>query len=121
YIYFNKDSLKVMPQFSGIIQVGNANELKKLEKLQMSPTEDGFLYTYVTNRSEGQVFFDNLTIKYWKPVVRVQYNYYPYGLPWENPAASDATGSEKYHDYLYQDKEFQFRDFADGNKGLMLY
>lgn len=108
----------IMPQYSGVVQVGDPDELAYLENIEMTPTVDGFLYTYVTNRSAGFVHFDNLKIKYWKPQVRVQYDYYPYGLPWENPAT---TGEEALHDCLYQDKEFQFKDFEDGNKGLALF
>lgn len=46
-----------------------------------------------------------LTIKRWAPMVRVVYDYYPYGLTWENPKLPNDP--EGVHDHAYQDKEFQ--------------
>jgi RHS repeat-associated protein len=78
----------------------------------------GYLYIRMTNRSEGAVYFDNLSIKHWAPMVRVTYDYYPYGLTWENPKLP--TDPNAVHDHAYQDKEFQFAEFTTGH-GLALY
>lgn len=58
-----------------------------------------------TNTSQSLVSFDNLTIKRWAPMVRVVYDYYPFGLSWENPKLPNDP--EGVHDHAYQDKEFQ--------------
>ncbi len=117
YMYFdNKMNLDV--RSSGIIQVAEANALGMLSKTNIIPRTDGFFYTYVTNRSEGKVHFDNMVITRWAPQVRVTYDYYPYGLTWENPAIPSDPNA--VHDHCYQDKEFQFSEFATGH-GLALY
>jgi RHS repeat-associated protein len=50
--------------------------------------------------------------------VRVTYDYYPFGLTWENPKLPGTE--EGLHDHTYQDKEFQFAEFSDG-RGLELH
>jgi RHS repeat-associated protein len=72
----------------------------------------------VTNQSETHVNFDNLIIRRWKPQVRVTYDYYPFGLTWENPKLPGTE--EGLHDHTYQDKEYQFAEFSDG-RGLELH
>jgi RHS repeat-associated protein len=117
YMYFDKN-MNVVPGQSGIIQVGEANTLGQLAQSGIVARSDGFFYTYVTNRSEGAVYFDNLAIKHWAPMVRVTYDYYPYGLTWENPKLP--TDPNAVHDQAYQGKEFQFAEFTTGH-GLALY
>jgi RHS repeat-associated protein len=106
------------PRNSGKIQVTDANTLAQLSKQDVIFRTDGYFYVYVTNQSETHVNFDNLIIRRWKPQVRVTYDYYPFGLTWENPKL---TGTEEgLHDHTYQDKEYQFAEFADG-RGLELH
>jgi RHS repeat-associated protein len=116
-MYFDKNK-NVIPTQSGIIQVGEANTLGQLAQSGIVARSDGFFYTYVTNRSEGAVYFDNLAIKHWAPMVRLTYDYYPYGLTWENPKLP--TDPNAVHDHAYQGKEFQFAEFTTGH-GLALY
>jgi RHS repeat-associated protein len=118
YMFFDKNNMKIISEKSGIIQVGEADQLGVISQKDLIMDRDGFFYVYVTNRSQLSVSFDNLEVKRWKPVVRVAYDYYPYGLTWENPALPGTE--EGTHDCTYQDKEFQFGEFSDGH-GLALY
>ena len=59
-----------------------------------------------------------MVIKRWAPNVRVKYDYYPYGLTWENPRLPGSP--ESIHDHCYQDKEFQWAEFTTGH-GLALH
>jgi RHS repeat-associated protein len=119
YMYFNKN-MELDASGSGVMQVGDANALGQLAKQGIVAKDNGFFYTYVTNRSAGKVSFDNMTIKHWAPVVRVVYDYYPYGLTWENPALPTDPSGDGIHDCAYQDKEFQFAEFTTGHS-LALY
>ncbi|MGF1564747.1 MAG: RHS repeat-associated core domain-containing protein [Flavobacteriales bacterium] len=80
-------------------------------------TNKGYFYTYVTNTSQNIVAFDNMVVKRWAPKVRAVYDYYPFGLTWENPKLPDDPAG--VHDHTYQDKEFQFAEFSTGH-GLAL-
>ncbi len=124
YMYFDKE-MNLDPLSSGILQVGDANALGQLAKQGITAKDDGFFYTYVTNRSAGKVNFDNMTIVHWAPVVRVVYDYYPYGLTWENPKSQ--PDADAVHDIAYQGKEFQLYEFSPplggggAGHGLALY
>jgi RHS repeat-associated protein len=117
YLLF-KDDMTLDNAQSGVIQVGEANQLGTLSQTGIIAKKEGFFYVYVTNRSEGRVNFDNLKISRWQPQVRVAYDYYPFGLTWHNPAAADTP--EGRHDHAYQDKEFQWNEFGAG-AGMALY
>jgi RHS repeat-associated protein len=117
YMSFDKNMM-LDPRNSGKIQVTDANTLGQLSKQDIIFRTDGYFYVYVTNQSETHVNFDNLIIRRWKPKVRVTYNYYPFGLTWENPKLPGTE--EGLHDHTYQDKEFQFAEFSDG-RGLELH
>jgi RHS repeat-associated protein len=117
YMTFDKEmNLDLMN--SGVIQVSHANTLGYLSRTAIAPQKDGFFYTYVTNRSAGKVLFDNMKITRWAPQVRVTYDYYPYGLTWEDPRLPGSP--ESIHDHCYQDKEFQWAEFTTGH-GLALH
>jgi RHS repeat-associated protein len=59
-----------------------------------------------------------MKITRWAPQVRVTYDYYPYGLTWEDPRLPSSP--ESVHDHCYQDKEFQWAEFTTGH-GLALH
>jgi RHS repeat-associated protein len=135
YITFDKE-MNLDPMNSGVVQVEHAYEIKyaksreerigistanalgQLSRTAIAPRKDGYFYTYVTNRSAGKVHFDNMVIKRWAPQVRVTYDYYPYGLTWEDPRLPGSP--ESVHDHCYQDKEFQWAEFTTGH-GLALH
>jgi len=100
------------------IGISQANTLGYLSRTAIAPQKDGFFYTYVTNRSAGKVLFDNMKITRWAPYVRITYDYYPYGLTWEDPKLPSSP--ESIHDHCYQDKEFQWAEFTTGH-GLALH
>ena len=114
---FDKE-MNLDPMNSGIVQVSTANALGQLSRTAIAPRKDGYFYTYVTNRSAGKVHFDNMVIKRWAPQVRVTYDYYAYGLTWEDPRLPGSP--ESIHDHCYQDKEFQWAEFTTGH-GLALH
>jgi len=106
------------PTMSGRIAVSDANTLGQITQRSLRMRTDGLFYVYVTSLSARNTYFDKLTIKRWKPQVRVSYDYYPYGLNWKNPDLQDEEN--RLHDHAYQDKEFMFGEF-DGTVGLALY
>ena len=80
-IFFDSD-LNVDPDYSGFIQVEASTNLEYMQSLQLTMLANGYFYTYLANYSDQLVTFDNLTIHYKQSVLKAQYDYYPYGLPW---------------------------------------
>lgn len=116
YMTFDKN-MTLDPLNSGAIQVGNAQQLGLLSRQGIQPRADGYFYTYVTNKSQGKVSFNNLEIVRWAPKIRAVYDYYPYGLTWENPTVPNDPNA--IHDRTAQSKEFQFSEFST-SRGLAL-
>ena len=64
--------------------------------LDFSPTEDGYLYVYVVNESQKDVFFDDLTFSIEGTWVVRRTDYYPFGTVakvWYSP---EQTQQEAY-------------------------
>ncbi|MFM2196441.1 MAG: hypothetical protein RL092_2041, partial [Bacteroidota bacterium] len=84
YIFFDMN-LNVVKQQSGVIPVGDPDALAKLAKDWEVAAQHGYFYTYVTNRNSRSVYFNNLKVDHQRGSVKQIFNYYPYGLMWENP------------------------------------
>ena len=79
------------------MQVNDPGELQTLQTVQLTMPSNGYFYTYLTNYSDQLVIFDNLTIRHKQGVLRAQYDYYPYGLPWDrvgSPYDETMSGTE---------------------------
>jgi hypothetical protein len=107
YMLFDED-MQLIPAKSGALKVQQANVLGTLEQTEIISEGDGYLYVYLTNRSGIKTNFDNLEIRYVVGQIRGTWDYYPYGLPWNNHSTTDIV-----RDDLYQSKEFQQREFSD--------
>jgi RHS repeat-associated protein len=114
YMLFDED-MQLIPAKSGALKVQQANVLGTLEQTEIISEGDGYLYVYLTNRSGIRTNFDNLEIRYVDGQIRGTWDYYPYGLPWNNHSTTDIV-----RDDLYQSKEFQQREFSNAT-GLDLY
>ena len=64
---------------SGVQQVQSGTSKQALVAPLQSITKNGYLYVYVSNESQQDVYFDNLTVKHYSgPLVQEQ-SYYPFG------------------------------------------
>ncbi|MBS1563213.1 MAG: hypothetical protein JST39_02440, partial [Bacteroidetes bacterium] len=75
----------------------------------------GWLYVYVSNESNQNVFFDNLIVSHKKGPVAEQSEYYAWGL--EIPGISSRANSDGYYNnnrQKYNGKELQDKEFNDG-------
>jgi RHS repeat-associated protein len=112
YIFFDR-GLNIVPQYSGLIQVGEADALNKLEMLPSRMPKNGYFYTYITNQAQRKVYFNNLTIVRTVGNQRAAHSYYPYGLTWSN------IDSGELHNKIFQGKDFQQNEW--GEHGLEVY
>jgi hypothetical protein len=51
YMFFDKNNMKIISEKSGIIQVGEADQLGVISQKDLIMDRDGIFYVYVTNRS----------------------------------------------------------------------
>ena len=110
------EKMNLIPEGSGSIKVTNSNTWYTLETDTIKIPDNGFLRVFTSNISTIAVQFDNLIIKHWQGKLIEEFNYYPYGLMFDNTQAFNTLPNN----FLLNTKELQHNEFGIGN-GLEVY
>lgn len=103
WLFFNK-KLEFVPSMSGVLHANQPDDLQNLAVVNLEATESGYLYVYVSNESDKDVYFDNLQVLHTKGAVMEMNEYYPYGMMNQSLSESSPYLSPQNF-YKYQDKE----------------
>ena len=84
----------------------------------ISVPKNGYIYVYVSNESNVDVFFDNLQVVHKHGPILEETHYYPFGLTMSGISSRAATSLPNRFQFL--NREFQSQEFSDGS-GLEEY
>jgi RHS repeat-associated protein len=115
YIIFDD---QFQPQMVGIDLVQTSTDLEKPHNFSVSIPKNGYIYVFVSNQSNINVYFDNLQLVQTHGQMLEEAHYYPSGLLMAG--ISDRAWNKQPNYYHYQGKEMQNEEWYDGT-GLEEY
>jgi RHS repeat-associated protein len=115
YVLYD-EYMNLIPAGSGALQIKNKESWQTLETDKITIPQNGFLRVFSSNMEAAPVNVNNTAVAIVTGQLVEEYNYYPYGLVFDQTQASTSI---KKTNYLYNGKELQHDEFNPGN-GLEL-
>jgi len=113
-LLFFDEKMQLKQSLSRRMQVNNPDNWNDLQGA-LEITQNGYILAFVSNQSNGDVYFDNFNITHQKGALLQESHYYPYGLTITTAPYTIVDENRN----LFLGKQLEQKEF--GNKGLNLY